>query len=404
MTKLTRFPLFSFIMSIQDFPARLTDLIERGWVEIHPAVDIYFSDDTSVHWSTTNIVVDGVTYVDRLSRVNTVKDSLSRSIDRAEIVLDNADLVVGDTLLDDDAEDILDNLPAVYYQIYVNIEDRTEIYKIERMSGVVYTFSEEGMRELNMTILSDAYAGGGIAPYEVRQNCVWQYKDGINCDYSGTNTSCDLSFEGSNGCIAHFGYEMAKARFGGGAKDLDEDSRKAFEPFQTGDVGEVGNPNCFFGSTPVYVNSALEERPIREYEEEAGMAILGFDKSDFTPIDDLSRKPALKSYHREWFHLVFSDGAQFEGVTGYHPFFPKPGKRVLVKDFELGMKFRRLVNGKWRTVKLIKMEKVTSMVPTPFYNVPVTSNQDYFANGFPVSNLKNLPGDLPYLGWHQPVN
>jgi hypothetical protein len=379
-------------MAIEDFPSRLTDLINGGWVRIHPALDITFSDASTLHFSTVPITVDGVVYEDRLTRVNSIKTSLSRSVDRAEIALDNSDLTVGDSLMDDAADDLLDNLPAVLSQIYVNINDDTEVYKITRMSGVIQTFSEDGDSDLNMTLIADEYAGGGVAPLDVKQHCVFQYKDGINCTYSGTNATCDLSFSGVNGCVVHFGMELAKSRFGGGATDLDEATRRNFRPYTSGNTAGGGG-NCFFGDTPIYSDADFSTRPIRDFAE--ADPILGFERSDLLPKMDTAMGDPIRTEHRNWFHLVFSDGSELN-VTETHPFFPEPDKRVIVKDFKLGMKFRRLTPTGWRTVKLIRKEARFSAVPTPFYNVPVSETHDYYANGFPVSNLKTRYEEFPY--------
>lgn len=378
-------------MSVENFPERLRELIDAGWVHSYPALEIQFSNSTSLNVSTTEMTVDGVDYLPFLVRVNSVKTSLSRSVDRAEIVLDNADLMVGDTLLDDANDSILDNLPAVYHTIYVNIDDPTEVFKITKMSGVVYTFSEDGETELHLTLLSDAYAGGGVAPYDVKRSCVWQYKDGINCDYNGTIPTCDLSFEGANGCVVHFGFDGAKSRYGGGGRDLDESSRNTFTPLNNRPI--IGS-GCFFGDTPIYTDEDFNTRPIRGLTK--GAPVLGFDKQDLIPVADSAADDPFRFNYTSWYHLMFSDGSKLN-VTETHPFYPEPGKRVLVKDFKRGMKFRRLVNGKWRTVKLIKRELKFSAFPTPFYNVPVALTQDYYANGFPVSNLKapREPGEFP---------
>lgn len=381
-------------MPIADFPEGLTDLINGGWVRSFPALDINFSDDTALHLSTVPLVIGDTTYEDRLEGVKSIKATRSRSVDRAELVVDNTDLVVGDTLLDDENEDILQNLPAVLSQVYVNIRDNSEIYQIPKMSGIIHTFTEDGSTALNITLISDDYAGGPVAPYSVRKSCVWQYKDGINCTYSGDIPTCDLSFEGANGCVAHFGMDMAKARYGGGAIDLTENTRRAFQPISNPGGPIYGGGGCFIGETPIYVSEAdlTITRPIREFRE--GDPIVGFNRVDLLPVDDMAAKDVLRPQYREWFHLVFSDGATLD-VTGTHPFFPEADRRVLVEDFEVGMKFRRLTPSGWRTVRLIAMEPRSSYIPLTFFNVPVSETHDYYANGFPVSNRKDHRVEFP---------
>jgi hypothetical protein len=373
-------------MPIADFPTGLTTLLNKGWVRSFPVLEIQFNFDPvhPLYLSTVPLSVGDILYEDRLKKINSVKSSLNRSVDRAEIVIDNTDLRIGD-IIDDSADSILENVPAHYYQVYKSI-DGSQVYKIPKMSGILYTYSEDGGTDLNITLISDAYAGGGVAQYGVQQSCVWQYKDGINCTYSGTLETCDLTFNGPNGCLTHFGLDEAKSNFGGGATDLDEQARRAFQPFSGG--GE-GGPNenqfCFFGTTPIYIDDTYADRPIKEFKE--GDPVLSFNKDTFETEGDTAQKNVFRHKRRSWYSLLFSDGA-FLNVTPSHPFFPQPGQRVTAENLEVGMKMRRNVGGQWRTVSLVGKTFKTSLVPIDFYNVPVTKNHTYYANGFPVSNIK----------------
>jgi hypothetical protein len=344
-----------------------------------------------LHYSTSDITVGTTSYVSRLKKVNSIKNSRDRKVDRAELVLDNADLSVGDALFE--ADELLDNARAVLSWIYVNVWDDSEIYQITRMGGLLYTFSEEGSADLNVTLIADDYAGGGVAPFEVRQTCVWKYKDGINCDYAGALATCDFSFNGTNGCVVHFGTEMAKARFGGGALDLDDAVVGQFGIYDTGNDpnGGLDTGLCFLAGTPVYVDENFTEVPIEKLE--AG-PILGLTPATLEPAPDTATKPLLVDETRFFFRLLFSDGTEI-GATAEHPFYPEPGRRVRVRDFEIGMKFRRLTKSGWRTVSLIRMTPVTLLDPVKVYNQPADETHSYFAAGFPVSNLKNRQNEFP---------
>lgn len=384
-------------MPIADFPVGLTTLLEGGWVRSYPAIDIYFSDSTELHLSTVPITVDSITYDDKLVRLETLKSSRSKSIDRAEFVLDNSDLAIGDTFLSED-EEILDNVFAVVSQIYVNPRDETEKYRIEKMAGLIQTYSEDGATGLNATLISLPYSGRSLTRFAVKKSCVWQYKDGINCDYSGDLPTCDMSFFGANGCIAHFGNDDARARYGGGALELEEQYARTFAPLvplpgTTTSTRSVYTLGCFLGNTPIYTNDRLDEKNIREFL--TGDDILGHKESDLLPIDDLAKDEPFSQIFTNWYHLTFSDGSELN-VTGTHPFYPEPDKRVLVMDFQEGMKFRRLTKTGWRTVKLVTKTPMTSKIPMKFFNVPVTKTHNYYANGFPVSNIKyEVIGQVP---------
>lgn len=383
-------------MPIAEFPTSLKALVEAGWVRSYPALDIYFSDGSSLHYSTDPVVVGSVVYEDKLESVKSIRASRSRSVDYAELTIDNTDLVTGDFLFDDNNEDILENLPAVLSTIYVNIRDDSEKYIIPRMSGLLHSYTEDGATKLNITLISDDYAGGSVVPFSTQKSCVWQYKDGINCTYDGEIPTCDLSFNGANGCVSHFGMEMARARFGGGAIDLDETTRTQFAPLVPRGGGSPGGGiGCFAGTTPIYLDEMGSATYIKNFK--GGDDILGVEQESLTPVESSALKDVLITEHRNWYNLVFSDGAELH-VTATHPFFPEAGERITVADMQPGMTFRRLVDGKWRTVKLVNKIERSSPFPLRFYNVPVKEVHSYFANGFPVSNLKDVPRDeFPYL-------
>jgi hypothetical protein len=208
---------------ISNYPIGLQNLIKDGWCRSHPALDITLGNGVKVYYSTHSFVFDGKAYSSRLLRVGTVRTSLSRSVDGCEIILNNADGETGLFLVD--AEEALDGATATLSRIYINLNNDNEKYAVERLSGVIQAGVSPIDRQVVLALISDAYAGGGVVDAEVRRTCVWRYKDPTTCTYSGTNPDCDLSFEGANGCVAHFGMEMAKARFGGGGYFLDEDTR-----------------------------------------------------------------------------------------------------------------------------------------------------------------------------------
>jgi hypothetical protein len=380
-------------MPVKDFPSGLTDLLNRGWVRVFPTVDISLSDGTILHLSTVPITVAGITYDDKLKSVKSVKSTQNRSVDRAELVIDNTDLSVGDTLLDESNDDLLDNLPASYGQIYVNTRNRDEKYLIPRMSGLLYTFSEDGETDLNITLISDAYAGGGVADLDVKPSCVFRYKDGYNCTYSGDLPTCDLSFSGANGCVAHFGWDDSKSairRRGTRHRRCNPRGIHAIQHRPKRGHRHTGGGGCFFGDTPIYTGEDYAEKAIRSFK--GGDPLLGFGRDTFVPQQDTADQDVFRHTFRNWYHLLFSDGSHLN-VTGTHPFFPMPGERVLVEDFTEGMKFRRNVGGRMRTVKLIRKQRKFSLAPMTFFNVPAAETHDYYANGFHVSNLKSAYAD-----------
>ncbi len=210
-----------------NFPTQLKTLIASGWCKSYPGLKLIFKDGSEVNYSTIDITASGITFVNRLSRVGTLKMSLLKPADRCDIQVDNVDGVVGQAL--SSADGVLSKCMATVYRIYVNLNDPAEIYLITRLVGMFQTDAKAGDAYFDGVVLSDVYAAAPVSgDTEVKPTCTWRYKDPDTCTYSGGLPTCDLTLTGGNGCIVHHGASLALARFGGHGLFLDEQSKETF--------------------------------------------------------------------------------------------------------------------------------------------------------------------------------
>jgi hypothetical protein len=223
------------------FPAGLATIINSGWVREHPFVVITLTDGTILRYSTINITVGSDVYVDRLKRINGAKIGLSKAADRVTFELFNADSAIGQAMVVPATQ--LNRAYCVVGTIYVNINNSSDVNVIEESDGMVFVnAATDDMVEA--TFYSDAYSTNTIVgDIPIRKTCPWKYK-GTECGYSGGLTTCDLTFDGPNGCNAHFDNNTARAKFGGQALFLDEATVQQFQntiassnPTPTGTTG-----------------------------------------------------------------------------------------------------------------------------------------------------------------------
>lgn len=214
------------------FPAELTTILNTGWCKSYPALDLTLHDGSLLHYSTINIAIGATTYVDRLSKVGSLKMSLLRPADRCEIEINNVDGVPGQALVT--PTDALMRCRATLSRIYINQKDLAEKFIITRLMGIFQSDAKAGDAYLKGVVLSDLYAAGNAAGEdEVKVSCTWRYKDPDTCTYAGGLATCDFTLDGPNGCQVHHGTDLAKARFGGNGLFLDDQTIRQFENLPT---------------------------------------------------------------------------------------------------------------------------------------------------------------------------
>jgi hypothetical protein len=203
-----------------EFSDDLKALIATGWCGLVQFIEITLGDATQLFYATRDFTADDDhIYIEMIKSVEGGKLSLGKSVDRVQLTLYNADAEAGRAIVAPANQ--LHNTRAIIGTIYVNLDDPSEFYRVEEDTGIV-TAGAATDDEVAIVFISDTYAEDSIAgDLPVLSSCGWQYRK-FGCGYAGGIPTCDQTFDGKNGCIVHFDYTTAQARYGGVALFLDD--------------------------------------------------------------------------------------------------------------------------------------------------------------------------------------
>lgn len=184
-----------------------------------PAIDLELANGTIVRYSTRDLTISGVNYLNYLHSIGPLRQSQTAAADRCEVRLYNADGALGPSFI---GTDLLDNAFATIYRVYKN-PVTGDSFRRERFHGIVVTPKSDD-EFITLTVLSDTFAKRSLmGDTAVDKKCTKLYKgtEPGGCGYVGDLPSCDFTLDGANGCRVHFSDEEAKIRYGGHALLLD---------------------------------------------------------------------------------------------------------------------------------------------------------------------------------------
>lgn len=157
---------------------------------------------------------NGKTFEPSSGFLSEVMESTKREVPSLRLILQNADGVLGPKLYPGitGGEDLRGR------RVVVRRADRTQLGSAPAAGYVIeFTFFVESVTWISR---ADVALDLGVFPAEAIQvpdrslqglRCRWRYK-GEHCGYVGTLPTCDFTFDGKNGCVAHFGADPK--RFG----------------------------------------------------------------------------------------------------------------------------------------------------------------------------------------------
>lgn len=198
-------------------PAGLTALLARRDAQIltHSTLQLTFPSDLApridLYFATAQTQILGVNYARDLREVGAVRSSLTRAVDRSEVVLQNVDRVLGVDLLA--AQDALYGTDAVIGRYFLDLDTGAE-YHVPLLTGVAagVDISETAAR---LAIISDVYAAVSVgASRRVVRLCQWAFR-GPQCGYSGAELACNFLLNDAGGCQGRHGDPLKRAKFGG---------------------------------------------------------------------------------------------------------------------------------------------------------------------------------------------
>lgn len=210
--------------------AALNTILANGYWRAYPLLVITPNGGSTVRYSTVPLTVGADTYVDRLKMIGPLRQSMSDVVDNVSFELWNADAVAGLVFID--PVTALDGARAEYWRWFVDPVNANNNGLLQEMVGFLRVDEGEGATDeiVSLTLVSHSNTNvASIANTQVKVACAYKFK-GEFCTYAGAKTFCDKTFNGLDGCTAHFGFDQAKSRFGGHARDLDTFTVSNYQP------------------------------------------------------------------------------------------------------------------------------------------------------------------------------
>lgn len=185
-------------------------------IETHATLQLTLLSDAAAllgyFFATARLAVLGVAYAPHLRKTGQLRLSLTRSVDRVEVELQNLDDVLGVDLLR--ARESLYGAEARLGRYRRDLDGGTESHKVF-FTGVV---ADVGINEqvVRLSILSEAYAAVSVgASRRVARLCQWRFRDPRTCQYAGPELACNFLLDHPGGCQGRHGDPLKRAKYGG---------------------------------------------------------------------------------------------------------------------------------------------------------------------------------------------
>jgi hypothetical protein len=195
----------------------IRELLERDFVTTKYTVSLTipattgtpsYPETTLYYANGEGIVVDGVSYTDKLREVGTIRFSLGAAPDNTEITLENVSRDLGFILTD--TERVIDGSEVTIKKIY-KLDDNTWeplTLFVGQVTDVVIDHEK-----IKLTLVSDmSKRGTNVGNTSATQRCILVFNAngsgvGEECGWKtsmpGNASTCDHTVDGDNGCRAH---------------------------------------------------------------------------------------------------------------------------------------------------------------------------------------------------------
>ncbi len=181
-------------------PSNVKTLLLSGSAEVHTTLDVTFGDASEIHVSTVDI--SGVTttsfgsvdYVKNLRTSSSLEQSLTVSVDKVDLEIQNIDLVLGGAVIDSRIK--LNGAVGILSHVFV---EGGTITQVEILHGQISNASSEDLN-VKMQLISFLSLTGPLGGWRpLMKYCPWMFKK-PGCDSTDPSTTCSHTFDGANGC------------------------------------------------------------------------------------------------------------------------------------------------------------------------------------------------------------
>jgi len=220
-------------------PAEVTAMIESGGFEAHTSLDIQFGNGTVVHLSTDDITsvpttqFGTVNYVKSLRVSGSLDQTLTVSVDRVDLSVQNIDLVMGNTVIDNIKA--LNGAVGTLATIFISGGTKKQVVILRGQIANASSDSNEVKFQL-VSFLSLSGPVGGWRPLML--HCALRYKR-TGCDSPDPSPTCSHLFKDPNGCSSKLPADELTST--------------------TGTEGNQGRIQAFVFRSPIIIGSGIKD-------------------------------------------------------------------------------------------------------------------------------------------------
>jgi hypothetical protein len=191
-------PSYTLNQTVNRFPSgSLQTALLSQVQEIIPLVRIQplESGYPAIHLSDRRCTVGGQLYQARLLEFDGISQSIGNESDEAQFSFGNADRVM---------RDLANDVDLFRAEIAFSLFHAGTGIKLDLWKGNIVNWSCDAGPEFRITAADGLYELN--LPYPTRRisrTCWKPFKDGLNCPYTGPDTTCDKGFDTPNGCRTH---------------------------------------------------------------------------------------------------------------------------------------------------------------------------------------------------------
>ena|GEM_PF-2580419 len=175
----------------------LQDLLDLESCKTHTTLDLYLTDTSEFHFATDEFSIDGRDYTKDLVSADQLKQSISSSTNRVNVLIQNVDKVFGGIVAN---EDLIRSV-AVLGRYYYDEKGVIDPLWVELFRGELNVL-EVNEQQVQAEVVADLTAAGYcVSSWTLVELCQDRFKDPATCGYSGSETVCNKKRKSPFGCL-----------------------------------------------------------------------------------------------------------------------------------------------------------------------------------------------------------
>lgn len=200
----------------RNLPHGLQDLLSRPYkqIESHSTLQLTIQHEeklASYYLATAWLTVSGIAYAGHLRETSEINTSITRSADRANVRIQNADTLLGVELFD--LADYLYASECVIGRFYLDKLSGSTFHH-EFLTGAIVDIQPD-QDFVELAAVADPYAPISVGAFrQISKLCQFTYGDASTCQSTSTKTSCNYRLTDTDGCAGRHSSTDNRAKCG----------------------------------------------------------------------------------------------------------------------------------------------------------------------------------------------